>query len=527
MKLSAYYVIFARFIWAIKGSGTPWDPETVKELYVTFPKFDRAESPSDYDTVSENYNSLLQPVADIEGAEIMQPIGAGKWTKRIINDQIIGGKEATKGQFPWQAFLIMDKSFLCGGSLILTDWILTAAHCAFGNTDFEVHLGLISREQNNASLSTTLTTSTKFIHEYYNPETLQNDIALVKLPIVVKLSDFIKLVKLPAASASSTTFEGLFATVSGFGKTNDECLQFYGSNIISSSNLCTSSDDGKATCQGDSGGPLVYQAGSNSWVQIGIVSFGSAEGCLFGPTGFVRVSSYLGWILSYVGPDVSGDITSINTNAAPKVTSAKPPKKSDKMLKNCRRSDFKRMQSCCENPPKELVPFNRQEKICSNSKAKMSIFNEYTLNKGQHSKVNYSVFFYDVETQDYMRHQACFVNCYLSKKHVIVDEERGTLNSTAFVELLMKNQVDENWASKIATSFNECESLLQEYQIPYVESFGKWCNATAAAIVQCTQFQLLQLCDSYKTNKNCGAKRSAFNSCAVTAFKGQLIKNFK
>ena len=48
-------------------------------------------------------------------------------------DRIVGGMEAKKNEFPWQAWLIMAQEGAaygaCGGSLINNQWILTAAHC--------------------------------------------------------------------------------------------------------------------------------------------------------------------------------------------------------------------------------------------------------------------------------------------------------------------------------------------------------------------------------------------------------------
>jgi hypothetical protein len=49
-----------------------------------------------------------------------------------INEQanrITGGSPAARGQFPWQAALIIDVTWFCGGSLISSQWVLTAAHC--------------------------------------------------------------------------------------------------------------------------------------------------------------------------------------------------------------------------------------------------------------------------------------------------------------------------------------------------------------------------------------------------------------
>nr|CAD7617270.1 unnamed protein product [Timema genevievae] len=46
--------------------------------------------------------------------------------------RIISGTMAARGQIPWQAFVILGGSGLCGGSLISNLWVLTAAHCAQG-----------------------------------------------------------------------------------------------------------------------------------------------------------------------------------------------------------------------------------------------------------------------------------------------------------------------------------------------------------------------------------------------------------
>ena len=49
--------------------------------------------------------------------------------------EIVGGKKAKKGEFPWQVGLKSpgSKRPWCGGTLISDQWVLSAAHCTQGS----------------------------------------------------------------------------------------------------------------------------------------------------------------------------------------------------------------------------------------------------------------------------------------------------------------------------------------------------------------------------------------------------------
>jgi Secreted trypsin-like serine protease len=72
--------------------------------------------------------------------------------------------------------------------------------------------------------------------------------------------------------------------------------------VIISTDRVTFHDFNWFVFQGDSGGPLVYLESDGDYTQVGITSFSAAAGCELGyPAGFIRVISYLCWILVKTG----------------------------------------------------------------------------------------------------------------------------------------------------------------------------------------------------------------------------------
>lgn len=234
------------------------------------------------------------------------------------SERIVGGQEATPHEFPWQVALTIDGGSFCGGSLISPDWVLTAAHCADGARVFNVLLGAHDRTVAEPS-QVDIRTNTYTVHPGWNPNTLANDIALIRLPSPVTFTP--EIAPICMAPATEPNHVGDTMLVSGWGKTQDgilqgvsptlnkvevpgittaECAAVYG-DIITDDILCVDTTGGHGSCNGDSGGPLSFD---NNGVrnQVGVVSFGAAAGCEKGfPAGFTRVSSHTQWISDVTG----------------------------------------------------------------------------------------------------------------------------------------------------------------------------------------------------------------------------------
>ncbi|XP_061923171.1 uncharacterized protein tmprss3a [Entelurus aequoreus] len=95
--------------------------------------------------------------------------------------RIVGGNISRPGQFPWQVSLHFNSEHLCGGSIVTSFWIVTAAHCLFGFTNqsmWRVHVGQTEQPVHGAQ---SLAVEKMIFHGRYRPKGLDYDIALMKL----------------------------------------------------------------------------------------------------------------------------------------------------------------------------------------------------------------------------------------------------------------------------------------------------------------------------------------------------------
>ena len=110
--------------------------------------------------------------------------------------RIVGGNEVIPGSIPWQASLRYEGKHSCGGTLIQSQWILTASHC-LEETDhkhWKVVLGAHNIKKKEI-WTQTIKVEKIIVHKNYkmnnDPNDWSYDIALLKLSTKAKFNSHV------------------------------------------------------------------------------------------------------------------------------------------------------------------------------------------------------------------------------------------------------------------------------------------------------------------------------------------------
>ncbi|XP_076859522.1 tissue-type plasminogen activator isoform X2 [Brachyhypopomus gauderio] len=243
--------------------------------------------------------------------------------------RIRGGQLSDIKEQPWQAAITVyiprakKHSFLCGGVLIDSCWVLSAAHCfneQFTASRLSVVLGRTFRLQNSSG-EQIFDVENYWIHEKYIHEDFDNDIALLKL----KSENGICAVNSPEVLPACLPDPGLVlpdwteCEISGYGKLEEfspfnseqvkrghvrlwpqeHCVpERLSGRTVTTNMLCAGDTRGlDDACKGDSGGPLVCEKDGRMTL-VGLISWGDGCGKKDTPGVYTRVTKYINWVSS-------------------------------------------------------------------------------------------------------------------------------------------------------------------------------------------------------------------------------------
>jgi len=263
------------------------------------------------------YPGMIGPV----GTEL-RPVES-PWARRFLynrpSTRIVNGNVAIQHEYPFMAVLLNRNRQFCGGSLIDSKHILTAAHCVAHMSKYDVQNLRVRLGDHNIKTSSDANHVEKRVkrvirHKGFSSSTLWNDVAILTLDEEVSSNQNIQ----PICLAHGTSnYVGNVVTVAGWGTLkekgkqpdvlmkvdvkvweNTRCKKSYGSKApggITSHMLCAS-DHQKDSCSGDSGGPLFDCPWQGPCTQIGIVSWGIGCAQPQFPGVYTRVTEMLPWI---------------------------------------------------------------------------------------------------------------------------------------------------------------------------------------------------------------------------------------
>ena len=249
---------------------------------------------------------------------------------------VVGGSNASPGEYPSVAEITFGP-FLCTGTLVTPNWVLTAGHCSNITAGtvaspaswppqlINVRIGGVTRtDGERRTVSRVVMHPDYLLTNGYDISLLQLSQSSTKAPTQVA-----------GAGERSIWTAGTMETIVGWGVTEEDgdrpqtlqeaqvpittdayCNGAYGSDFDPATMVCAGFPEGGVdTCQGDSGGPMFGRTSTGALRVVGATSWG--DGCARPgkPGVYARVGdeTLRPWIASTTGSGVSG--TSAATTA--------------------------------------------------------------------------------------------------------------------------------------------------------------------------------------------------------------------
>jgi secreted trypsin-like serine protease len=131
------------------------------------------------------------------------------------NGRVVGGNQASPTEFPFAVGILIsftENNGWCSGSLVSRNFILSAAQCFVGS---ETQVTALIGASDITRVSEFLLVSQYIKHENFNFNSLDNDIALLRMQREVQLNANVQIIRLPNRRQVGSSFEKQKARVAG------------------------------------------------------------------------------------------------------------------------------------------------------------------------------------------------------------------------------------------------------------------------------------------------------------------------
>ncbi|CAL8100213.1 unnamed protein product [Orchesella dallaii] len=252
----------------------------------------------------------------------------------VCGTQAVKWELDSKAQFrewPWHVAIleVAQDLYICGGTLISKDTVVTAAHCVNSyvrrnSQKLKVRAGEYDVSTNDEPDPYVEVTAAKItIHPNFDNATLFNDIAVVKLSTPLNFTSNIRPVCLPRSrnpldqnrsrrqcvvtgwgrvsetSPFSIILKEIVVPIWGFSECESQLRKNFGTSYKLSETAVCAGETGHDACDGDGGGGLVcFDGQRKQWELMGVVSFGIGCGKGSTPGVYSSVGVYHNWINS-------------------------------------------------------------------------------------------------------------------------------------------------------------------------------------------------------------------------------------